>query len=73
MDGGAAECGVTQSEGFASAPVGCSREGVFARLAEKVESEGAQVQDGFGSGPGWVLGQPCRQGLENGDVDGPNL
>jgi hypothetical protein len=72
LNGGAAECGVMQSEGLASPPVGCSGEGVFARSAEEVESQDAQVPDGFSLVPGWVPGHPCCQGPEDGDVDGPN-
>ena len=60
-------------EGLALATISGGREGIFPRVAEEVEGEGAQVQDGLGPGAVSGLGEGCDQGLEDHDVDGPDM
>ena len=60
-------------EGLALAMIGGGREGIFPRAAEEVEGKGAQVQDGLGPGAGSGSGEGCDQGLEDCDVDGPDM
>ena len=59
-------------EGLASATIGGRREGVFPRLTEEIEGEGAQVQDGLGPWLVGGLGEGGDQGSEDGDVDRPD-
>ena len=73
LEGRTAERSVSEMEGLASATIGGGREGIFPRVAEEIEGEGAQVQDGLGSVAVSGLGEGCDQGSEDHDVDGPDM
>ena len=68
-----AECGVIKMERLAPATVSGRRQGIFPRAAEEVEGKGAQVKDGLGPWMVRDVGEGCNQGLEDHDVNGPDM
>ena len=67
------ESGVIEMEGLAAALISGWREGAFTRVAEEVESKGAQVKNGLGACLIRFRGEAGNQGLEDGsNVDGPD-
>jgi hypothetical protein len=72
LDERAAESGIPETKGFATATISSRGESIFAGAAKEVESNHTEIQNRMGSGLVVGEGKTRRQSAEDGDIDGPD-